>query len=86
MLQLNPVTYVYKGNETRTARTAGQSFVGLVADDVLPIMPEMVSLSDAVIDGVEVNDLKSLDTTPLIFALVNAVRELKAEIEALKAR
>ena len=42
VLQLNPITYVYRGNETRTARTAGQSFVGLVADEVLPVMPEMV--------------------------------------------
>jgi hypothetical protein len=30
--------------------------------------------------------MRVLDTTPLIFALVNAVKELKARIETLEAK
>jgi hypothetical protein len=36
------------------------------------------------IDGATVDDLRSLDTTPLIFALVNAVKTLAARVEALE--
>jgi hypothetical protein len=34
---------------------------------------------------VPVDDMRVLDTTPLIFALVNAVKELKARIEVLES-
>ena len=82
ILELRPVTYVYKGEYA----AGGKQFVGLVADEAMKVLPEMVSLQKGTIDGREVNDLKVLDTTPLIFALVNAIKELKAEIEALKAK
>jgi hypothetical protein len=49
-------------------------------------MPELVSYGKGEIDGVEVSDLRTLDSTAIIFALCNAVRELKAEIEELKKR
>jgi hypothetical protein len=83
VLQLRPVTYVYKGDYAKSG--GGKQFVGLVADEAMKVLPEMVSLTKGAIDGVEVDDLKVLDTTSLVFALVNAVKELKAEIEALKA-
>ena len=34
----------------------------------------------------EVSDLRTLDTSELIYALVNSVKELKAEIDELKAK
>ena len=49
-------------------------------------MPGMVTQGEGVIDGQSVSDMRTLDTTELLFALVNCVRELKAEIEALKAQ
>src|SRR4029077_397107 len=111
VIQLRPVVFTYKGNDTATqelgassaegtkaysgeapypgsehylaARDATQ-FVGLIAQEVEPIFPGMITEKDGFIDGVATS-IKQLDTTPLIFALVNAVKELKAEIEALKA-
>jgi len=86
VVRLNPVTFTYKGNDGDAhALVAGKEFVGLVADEAMQVMPEMVSLGDGEIDGGKVSDLKTLDPTALIYALVNAVKELKAEIEALKA-
>ena len=38
------------------------------------------------IDGVKVDDLRNLNTSELVFALVNAVKTLAAEVNALKAR
>jgi hypothetical protein len=95
VLQLRPVTYTYKGNDTRTAdgmsphhhaAQSGQEFVGFVAQELEQIFPTMVSQHAGFIDGKEVTDLRSVDTTELIHALVNSIKQLKAEIEALKAR
>jgi hypothetical protein len=112
IIQLNPVNYTYKGNDTPvapthaldapptkdeptvpypnsahySAATEQKKFVGLVAQEVKAIFPEMVKLSDGYIDGQPVTDLHNLDTTPLIFALVNAIKELNARIEALEAQ
>jgi hypothetical protein len=44
----------------------------------------MVTERAGYIDGVAVNDMRDIDTTPLLFALINAVKELKARVEALE--
>jgi hypothetical protein len=44
----------------------------------------MVTKRAAFIDGVAVNDLRDLDTSSLIFALVNAVKTLAARLAALE--
>jgi hypothetical protein len=93
VLQLRPITYVYKGNDTPTAdgesrhqqaAQSGQEFVGFVAQELEQIMPNMVSQHEGYIDGEAVSDLRSVDISSLVYALVNSVRQLKAEIEALK--
>ena len=48
-------------------------------------MPEIITKSKGHIDGVAVTDLRSMDTAPLIFALINAVKELKARVEELES-
>jgi Chaperone of endosialidase len=60
-------------------------FHGLVAQEVETVLPEIVMKRDGYIDGVAVNDLRDIDTGPLIFALINAIKELKARVEALEA-
>jgi hypothetical protein len=45
----------------------------------------MVSRHAGYIDGVAVSDIREIDTTPLIYALINAIKELKARIEVLEA-
>jgi hypothetical protein len=59
-------------------------FAGFVAQELETIFPEMVSDHEGYIDGVHVTDLKHVDTSPLIFALVNAVKELSARVVALE--
>lgn len=79
VMQLRPVTYRYKTG-------ADREFVGFVAQDLEQIMPSMVSQQRGLIDGEEVSDLRTVDTSELVFALVNCIKQLKVEIEALKAR
>ena len=45
----------------------------------------MVTRNTGYIDGQEVTDLRDLNTSELIFALVNAVKTLAARVEALEA-
>jgi hypothetical protein len=61
-------------------------FVGLVAQEVEPVFPDMVSHRQGFIDGERVDDIKALDTTELTYALVNAVKTLAAKVETLEAQ
>jgi hypothetical protein len=94
VLALRPVEYVYRGNDTPTqggtslhkgVAESQTPFVGLVAQAVEAVFPEMVARSAGFIDGVAVDDLRSLDRTPLIYALVNAVKTLASRVAALEA-
>lgn len=63
----------------------GREFIGLVAQEVEAIFPEMVTQREGFIDGEPVSDMRNLDAGPLIYALVNAVKTLAARVEALEA-
>jgi Chaperone of endosialidase len=80
-----PPTVPYPNSPHQKAAEAGRVFRGLVAQEVETVFPEMVTKREGYIDGQPVTDLRDLDTGPLIFALVNAVKELKARVEALEA-
>jgi hypothetical protein len=80
-----PLAVPYPNSMHIHAANAATKYAGLIAQEVEAIFPEMVTKRSAYIDGQPVDDLRDLDTTPLIFALINAVKELKAEIDALKA-
>jgi len=75
----------YPNSLHATPAKAGKKFAGLIAQDIEAIFPEMVSKSNGYIDGAPVNDLRGLDTNELVFALINAVKELKERLEALEA-
>jgi hypothetical protein len=67
------------------AAAAGTIFAGLVAQEAEQAMPELVKSAPGFIDGELVQDLRSLDTGPLIMALVNAVRELRDRLATVEA-
>jgi len=75
----------YPSSMNAAAARDGKKFAGMIAQEVEAVFPEMVKKRSAYIDGVAVDDLRDLDTAPLILALINAVKELKAEVEQLKA-
>lgn len=83
IVQLNTVRFHYK-RDNRRKEPSDRQFVGLIAQDVQKVIPEAVSERE---DG-----YLDLDTTPINFALINAIKELKtandqlrAEFEAYKA-
>jgi hypothetical protein len=85
VMALRPVAYCYNGRGGSTRD--GRRYVGLVADEVEGVMPEMVGTISELLDPGDAapSEIKTLDTTALIFALVNCVKELATRITSLEA-
>jgi len=81
ILQLQPRTFVYNG---KGGSVAGMRGYGFIADEVAPVMPETVSTRAGKLeaDDEEETDIQTLDQSNLILALVNAVKELAARMDA----
>jgi hypothetical protein len=80
---LNIVPIRYRWNEAgqkKSGQTGDRDYVGFSAQNVQKSIPEAIQGTE----GEE--QYLSFDDRPVIAALVNAVKELKAEIEVLKAR
>lgn len=86
ILRLNPVVYEYKGNNPSTKLIAAdrRRFVGLVAQDVENVFPDMVMKVDSEIDGKPVSDMRNMDITELTFAMINAFRTLSERVAVLE--
>lgn len=72
VLQLRPVKY----NWLDTKKRGAQDEIGLIAQEVRQVIPEVV--------GVNSDDTLSLDDPKLIPVLINAIKELKDELDQLK--
>jgi hypothetical protein len=81
-----PITVPYPNSPHRQVAIDKRPFVGLIAQEVDPVFPGAVTKRNGYIDGKPVDDLLDLDTTPLVFALINAVKELAARLEALEGK
>jgi hypothetical protein len=79
-------TAPYAASHHFAVATEGQSFVGLDASACESVMPELVSHQKGYINGEPVDDLRWLDTGPLVYALVNAVTELGQRVAALEGK
>ena len=77
LLRLEPVRFHYKEGNPRGEPT-DREYIGLVAQDVQKVFPEAVSESD--------EGYLTLDSTPISYAVINAVKELKAIFDDLAAR
>jgi len=85
ILLINTVTYEYNG---LAGTTKGAKYTGVIAQEMKEIFPDTVKTYKAKLneDDEEETELYDFNSSDLIFALINAVKELKAEIEILKAK
>jgi hypothetical protein len=89
ILRLEPVEFAYNGHGG--IKEDGRRWVGLNANDVAGVMPEMVlpwrrGLAPGEERGPDEDDLLGLDASALTYALLNAVKELSARLAALEER
>ena len=83
--QLRPVSYELNGKGGFRAGTMG---VGVIAQEVMQVLPNTVSTFSAKLDEAdsELTDLYRFDATEITWALVNAVKELNARLSVAEAR
>jgi Chaperone of endosialidase len=83
ILQLRPRTFSFV---KQTWRNAKKRYIGLVAQECENVMPEMVSRQTEPLGDLQFDDMRTLDATPVIYALINAVKTLSARIDAMERR
>jgi len=84
--QLQPKTFKYnEKSEFYSEKTKDEVRYGFIADEVKEVAPQYIQVGKGKIDGVEVDDFKTLSTTKMIPMLVKAIQEQQAQIEALQS-
>ena len=82
---ITPVRFKYNDKgQLHTGLFGDRKYVGFLAQNVQHVLPEAITGKEMSKDGTE--EYLSFDPRPVIAALVNAVKELKAELDALKER
>lgn len=78
--QLNGVYFTYIDNPSLGRQ------IGLIAQDVIPVVPEVVTQTDIPVPGSTdtENGMYAMAYASLVPILINAIKELKAEVDALK--
>jgi hypothetical protein len=69
----------YQFNDEGPGIDDGRSYIGLIADEVEDIFPEIVSQREEIL-------VKTIDATAVVYALVNAVRTLADKVKQLEGR
>lgn len=84
LLQINPVWYEYNGLAGFTDN--GQKHVGIIAQDIEPILPYTLKKTAMKLNkqDEEETEIFTYDDSALSYLLINAVKEQQVEIEALK--
>jgi hypothetical protein len=83
--KLKPVNYRYNG---KAGISSASPFVGLIAQEVLPVFPYMVGRFMGKLEETdqEETELLNLDVGALTYVIVNAIKELDARLEKLESK
>lgn len=87
LIMLRPVRYVKRAGVTLNgvpSTDSDREFVGLIAQEAEVHMPEMFTQVSATINGAPVTDLRIYDSNALVYALINAVKELHDRVAELE--
>jgi hypothetical protein len=86
VVKLRPVSFKYRPQTNYPEELLNTRQVGFIAQEVEDIMPDMVTSAPGQVGDIKLDDLRTLDTNNLIFALVNAVKELTERVQQLEAK
>jgi hypothetical protein len=87
VLQLNPVSFRYKpGTPFASPDEPSKPLFGLIADEVKPIVPEIVGQTTMTVAGKQDVPVDCLEPGNLIYALLNAVKTLAARLDILEGK
>jgi len=85
--QLRPVTYRFNSDIAAYLRDGGKTHVGLLADEVAAVFPDMVAIKAARLrdNDPTTRDVMTLNIGETHFAFINAFKEIAARLDALEA-
>lgn len=82
--QIQPISFYYNGKYNSI--DDGTKRIGVVAQDIINVLPDMVSTSRSINHTTkEITDVYVVDDKPLLYTLVNAVKEQQQIIEEQSA-
>ena len=83
ILQITPKTFEFNG---KAGTQAGQSQVGIIAQEIKDILPESINTFNKKLEETDETETELYDFNqdPLIYTLLNAVKELSAKIDTLE--
>jgi len=83
LLKINPVTYDYNG---LGGFNKGKGGVGIIAQEIIDILPDSISSIKGKLNETdeEETDILNFNGHELIYVLINAIKELKGQIDELK--
>lgn len=86
LLQLDPQSFRYNGRGR--IQETGKRFVGVAAEQVQEVMPEMVEKVRGKLeyDDEEETEILGVNPTPLIFATLNAIKEIATTLKTIDQR
>jgi hypothetical protein len=86
VIKLRPVSFKYRPQTNYPEELLNQRQVGFIAQEVEDVMPDMVTAAPGQVGDIKLDDLRTLDTNNLVFALCNAIRELADRVQQLEAK
>jgi hypothetical protein len=82
--RLRPVSFKYRPETNYPEELLTQRQVGFIAQEVEDVMPDMVTAAPGQVGDIKLDDLRTLDTNNLIFALVNSCKTLMEKVNGLE--
>lgn len=85
ILQVQPKSYSFNG---KANTIEGVESIGVLAQEIKDVFPETVGTVNKRLnpEDEQETELYTVDISPVTYALINAVKELNAKVEALEAR
>jgi hypothetical protein len=86
LLQVRPRTFnmIADVQQATLSGEPARRRVGVIAQEIETVIPETVIVGAQEVDGTHYDDLRHYDSGPLLYTLVNAVKELHAMVLALQ--
>jgi hypothetical protein len=83
LMQVNVKEWTYNG---KGGTTEGMKGLGVIADEIMTVLPDTVDTYQAKLNADDEADtyIKKFDATEITWLMLNAIKELKAEIDLLK--
>jgi hypothetical protein len=82
-MQISVKEWTYNG---KGGTTEGMKGLGVIADEIMAVLPNTVDTYQAKLnsDDQTETEIKKFDATEITWLMLNAIKELKAEIDLLK--